>query len=279
VQAFFIALGWTVAKAAVILATCVAIEWIASIERYSFKSRVPGILMYMIGGALSVLLAWPLASIWRSIGLGGIIVPLWDWLRPLPGGYVIQVIVVASALDLFRYWRHRAEHRWFWPIHAVHHSPTELHAANDIGHPFQVLPEFLFVTIPLSLVQLSGPGMPVVIGLLITAQSVYIHSPIDAHFGKWGRRILADNRFHRIHHSTESRHRDKNFSVCFSLWDWVFGTAYWPAKDEWPKVGIKGVIPPRTIGSFLRMPFKFRVEQSSNTDASGNAIRVTQNAR
>ena len=33
----------------------------------------------------------------------------------------------------------------------------------------------------------------------------YIHSPIDVHFGRL-RKVLVDNRFHRIHHSIEPRH-------------------------------------------------------------------------
>ena len=41
--------------------------------------------------------------------------------------------------------------------------------------------------------------------------------------------MIADNRFHRIHHSIQPQHFDKNFGAGTSLWDQLFGTAYFPA--------------------------------------------------
>ena len=83
----------------------------------------------------------------------------------------------------------------------------------------------------------------------------YIHASIGVHFGPL-RKILVDNRFHRIHHSTEQRHFDKNFGICFSIWDRMFGTACDPVGDEWPKVGLANVDPPRTIADYFLMPFR-----------------------
>jgi sterol desaturase/sphingolipid hydroxylase (fatty acid hydroxylase superfamily) len=157
--------------------------------------------------------------------------------------------------DFLVYWRHRAEHKWFWPIHVVHHSPTELHAANDIGHPAQVWINALFVSIPMSLIQFDGPGTPVYILFVVTLLTYYIHSPVDVHFGPL-RKLLVDNRFHRIHHSLEERHFDKNFGICFSIWDRLFGTAYDPAPEEWPSVGVAGVDPPRSLADYVLLPLR-----------------------
>ncbi|MEO7635109.1 MAG: sterol desaturase family protein, partial [Sphingomicrobium sp.] len=111
----------------------------------------------------------------------------------------------------------------------------------------------LFVSLPMSLIQIDGPATPVVVGFLLTLSTYYIHSPIDAHFGRL-RAVLVDNRFHRIHHSLEPHHHDRNFGICFSIWDRMFGTAYEPRADEWPAVGVAGVAPPRSVREYLMLP-------------------------
>ena len=94
----------------------------------------------------------------------------------------------------------------------------------------------------MSLVQIDGPGTPIAVAFVLQLLTYYIHSPIDVHFGPL-RKVLVDNRFHRIHHSLEPRHFDKNFGVCFTIWDRWFGTAYDPAPNEWPQVGLADARP------------------------------------
>ena len=53
----------------------------------------------------------------------------------------------------------------------------------------------------------------------------------------WGplRYMLNSSRMHVWHHDVELHGRHgQNFAVIFSLWDWVFGTAYLPADREMP---------------------------------------------
>lgn len=248
-------IAWDAALTVIVVGLCVVIEQFAKIEHFSLKSRIPGLVMNIAGTVLSAGLAWPLNKLWGALGVGSVVtVPLWTWLEPFGGmGYALQLLLLIMFTDFLIYWRHRAEHRWFWPIHAVHHSPTELHAANDIGHPTQVWINLVFVSIPLSLIRIDGPATPFVVGFVVSVLTYYIHSPIDVHFGPL-RKLLVDNRFHRIHHSLEPRHFDKNFGIGFSIWDRMFGTAYFPEPDEWPDVGVAGVTPPRTLGDFLKMP-------------------------
>ncbi len=247
--------GGGIVQFAFLLIICVAVEQVAVIDRYTLKQRIPGATFQLIGIIAGGLITWTLQGLWKSYGAGGLVIPLHDWLAPIPLGGALYVIAMLVVTDFLIYWRHRAEHRWFWPIHAVHHSPRELHAANDIGHPLQCIPDLLMVWLPMSLVQMPGPVTPVAVSLLSSLLTMYIHSPIDFHFGPL-RRIVVDNRFHRIHHSLEPRHFDRNFAVCFSVWDWLFGTAYWPARDEWPAVGVADVPPPKTVRDFLAMPLR-----------------------
>jgi sterol desaturase/sphingolipid hydroxylase (fatty acid hydroxylase superfamily) len=253
--ALLLSLAYKIAGVLLLLTVCVALEQVATIERFTLRQRIPGAVFNALGAALGGLLAWILQQCWHTVGLSPFIVPLYDWLSRFPFGWAFYFLAIYLAVDFLTYWRHRAEHRFFWPIHVVHHSPRELHAANDIGHPLQVIPDLLLVWFPLSLIQLHGPGTPVAVTLLSALLSVYIHSPIDIHFGPL-RRLIVDNRFHRIHHSTEPQHIDHNFGIGLSIWDWVFGTAHWPEKGEWPSVGVDGVPPPRSVTDFLLFPFR-----------------------
>lgn len=236
---------------------CVAIEYVSPRGRYSLRDRIPGALMQVVGTTLMISLYFPLNKLWGALGITPRVeVPLWSWLSPLGlVGYLLQFIAVLMTIDFLRYWRHRAEHKWFWSIHAVHHAPRELHATNSLGHPLQAIPEFLIVVIPLSFFQFAGPTTPIAVNLVASLLTVYIHCASDFHFGPL-RQAVVDNRFHRIHHSVEAHHIDKNFGICFSLWDRLFGTAYWPKPEEWPEVGIDEA-PPMTVREFLAYPFRW----------------------
>jgi sterol desaturase/sphingolipid hydroxylase (fatty acid hydroxylase superfamily) len=234
---------------------CIVLEHVGPLERYSIRDRVAGLLMNGVSMALSFVLVMPLAALWRALGIApAVTIPLWQWLEPLGVvGLAVQFLVLVAFADFLAYWRHRAEHAFFWPVHAVHHSPRELHAANSIGHSLQTLFSLTFISVPMSLIQMSGPEVPAAIGIFVGMLSYYIHSPIELNFGPL-RRVVVDNRFHRIHHSLEERHFDKNFGICFSLWDYLFGTAYDPG-EEWPSVGLADRLPPANIREFLVHPF------------------------
>lgn len=238
-----------------LLALAILIERVAPLEQISMRERIPGILMNIVGTAGGIVLVWPLSVLFRSSEIAPwMTIPLWSWLEPLGMvGFALQFLLLLVVADFLAYWRHRAEHsKWLWPVHAVHHSPTELHAANSLGHPGQALFSYAFIVVPLSLIQFSGPAVPLGVALFVAFLAIYIHSPVDLHFGPV-RRVIVDNRFHRIHHSLEPRHFDKNFGICFSFWDHLFGTAYQPG-EEWPAVGLRDVRAPRTLRDFVVLP-------------------------
>jgi sterol desaturase/sphingolipid hydroxylase (fatty acid hydroxylase superfamily) len=256
---------------AYVILVCCVVEQVGALERFSIAARIPGFLMNIVQIVLGAVLTWPIARLWSWLGIGPLVtIPLWRWLQPYGvAGYVLQFLILILVVDFLAYWRHRAEHAWFWPVHAVHHAPTELHAANDIGHPVQVWFSLLFISLPLSLFQIDGPGTPVAVVFIVILLSYYIHSPVSVHFGPL-RKVLVDNRFHRIHHSLEERHFDKNFGICFSLWDRLFGTAYDPAPGEWPSVGLASVPAPRSLREFLLLPLHVRRGGGQRADEGSN---------
>ena len=50
--------------------------------------------------------------------------------------------------------------------------------------------------------------------------------------------LISGPQWHRIHHSIEPEHQDKNFAAFFPFIDIIFGTYYRPQKDEYPDTGL-----------------------------------------
>ena len=239
-----------VAPFAFLLPFVILIELAAARQSYTLRSRFPGVVFFLLTPALAVLVSWPLHLAWASIG-----VPPLVNLAGLP--YVVTCAIMFVFLDFLRYWEHRFEHRFMWRVHAIHHSPTDLHAANAYAHPLIGASEVLFLSIPLSLVATGGPTFPVLLGLFVSLQNFLIHSPIRLHGGKL-RLFWVDCRFHRIHHSVEERHWHKNFGLCFTVWDRLFGTVHEAGDEEWPDTGVPGFPPPRTVRHYLLQSFRPR---------------------
>jgi len=176
------------------------------------------------------------------------------WTRT--AGCAIAVLGIATVNDFFYYWMHRAQHQWgwFWRFHRVHHSITEMNATNSYHHVAEDLFQFVAITAPMSfLLGVETGPVPWIVIVLNSTHAYFIHSSADINIGPL-RYLFSDNRLHRVHHSREDRHRDKNFSTVTPLWDVLFGTAYFPTRNQWPAVGLDDVAEPRTIGEYLMMP-------------------------
>jgi sterol desaturase/sphingolipid hydroxylase (fatty acid hydroxylase superfamily) len=94
---------------AFLIFVCTIIEHVSVIERYSLRSRLPGLAMNLVQGPLTILLAWPLNIFWQSLSIGkSIRIPLWTWLEPLGVvGYALQLLALIMLADFLTYWRHR----------------------------------------------------------------------------------------------------------------------------------------------------------------------------
>jgi sterol desaturase/sphingolipid hydroxylase (fatty acid hydroxylase superfamily) len=166
--------------------------------------------------------------------------------------YVIAPVLGMILYDFFGYWLHRAQHRWFWRLHSVHHSIEELSGINSYFHWTEQFFRIAFISLPAAyLVGIDGLESVFAIELLLKIQGYYLHSPNSIHLGPVIRRVIADNRFHRIHHSVEPQHFDRNFGAGTSVWDQLFGTAYFPAENEWPRTGIVDQPEVSTVRGYL----------------------------
>lgn len=235
--------------AAVILALAVVVELIVPRERVSWRSRALGGGFFTVIFTSVIIISYYLGTLWTAFGVSPLLPPVEHWAGPA------ALPVTLILVDFLKYWEHRFEHRFFWPVHCVHHAPKDLHAASNYGHPLHALPIFFLVILPLSFLNFQSLAIPIAATLIIGLINALSHSPVDFHFGQL-RHVIVDNRFHRIHHSLEPEHFNKNFGVILSVWDTLFGTAHFPKPAEWPKVGVATVAPPQNISRYLLMPFE-----------------------
>jgi sterol desaturase/sphingolipid hydroxylase (fatty acid hydroxylase superfamily) len=240
-----------------------ALETLAPREgvRISNASRLKSVVFWIVNGAIITLMAYAIMLVWRPLGVKPLLPSLAPAGLPAPLGALIGVVAAAFVGDFFYYWCHRAQHRFPWRFHAVHHSVRELSGIAGYHHFTEGLIEFALYTVPLGLFTDSPYSVPI-LGMLLAWQGNYEHSPTRLNFGPLGR-YLVDNRFHRIHHSVEARHFDKNFGIFTTLWDSIFGTAYFPAPDEWPQTGVAEVPEPETVAAFLASPFVRRAKPAA----------------
>jgi sterol desaturase/sphingolipid hydroxylase (fatty acid hydroxylase superfamily) len=245
--------GWIV-----VLSLLTAFELANPNGKQSLVGRLRGVLYWAIYIPLAACILLILSWLWSALGVHPLLtLPVFDslsWLGPLAAA--AAVLVAAIIGDFFFYTAHRIQHRWLWRYHAVHHSIRDLNAVNSYHHVSETIVSQLFYGIPLSLVVTNtGPGLPFA-SLFLWLHIVWIHSPTRITLGPL-RAVLVDNRFHRIHHSLEERHFDKNFGAFTTLWDRLFGTAYFPERDEWPDVGLAEVDEPRGVGEWLDLPDRY----------------------
>jgi sterol desaturase/sphingolipid hydroxylase (fatty acid hydroxylase superfamily) len=101
---------------------------------------------------------------------------------------------------------------------------------------------------------------------ILAMQGLFLHSCTRVSLGPL-RYVIADNRFHRIHHSIQSEHYDRNFGSFTVFWDLIFRTAYMPKPGEWPETGVVGVEEPKRLSEFFLAPFRTSAPESDRSTA------------
>jgi sterol desaturase/sphingolipid hydroxylase (fatty acid hydroxylase superfamily) len=136
------------------------------------------------------------------------------------------------ACDLSYYWEHRCAHRvaLLWRLyHAPHHSSPHYTVATAYRVSFlnqALAPAFYLPWVLL--------GLPAV--LVLGFQLACFHYQAWLHTEAIGALPALDPWLntpanHRVHHSTASRHKDRNMGAVLMIWDRWFGT-YAPPERE-----------------------------------------------
>lgn len=139
----------------------------------------------------------------------------------------LQLVLVATVLDLSLYVMHRISHRvhWLWRMHMIHHSADRLYWMNgERRHPLHAA-------------LMAGPGLVILLASgapsavvatwfsILTVHLAFQHSNLDYSLG-WLRNVMAVAESHRWHHKREFEDAQVNFGEFFLLWDHLFGTFY-----------------------------------------------------
>jgi sterol desaturase/sphingolipid hydroxylase (fatty acid hydroxylase superfamily) len=239
------------------LSLLTAVELLLPRGKQSLNQRLTGLGIWAVYVPIGMIVQKLFHSLWLSIGIRPLLtLPMtFDWAGI--AAVVLAPIAAALIYDFFFYWFHRAQHVLAWRFHAVHHSIRDLNAANSYHHVSEPVFQAIFLLLPASLiVSDTGPIVPAML-IILHLQASLIHSPTSIHLGPL-RVFFCDNRFHRIHHSLEEKHFDKNFGAFTTLWDRLFGTAWFPAADEWPDTGLAEIDQPRSLWAWVDLPFRFR---------------------
>jgi sterol desaturase/sphingolipid hydroxylase (fatty acid hydroxylase superfamily) len=215
------------------------------------------------------------------------IIAVFMWLRVLDGlfegssGFLAldvgaswpTLLLIAVSLligDFLRWFHHWLRHKvpLFWKFRASHHSQREMNVFTDARfHPLDLFVAQTVGFLPFFVLGgrlENGVGEAALFALVVTWFPRFYHANVR---GRWGplRYLLVTPQSHRVHHSVEHAHADKNFGVIFSIWDRAFGTHC--DDDVYPTTGVEdervgseqGVGPVAVVRSiFADMVYPFR---------------------
>lgn len=167
----------------------------------------------------------------------------------------VSFLVYLLLFDLVDYALHRGQHafRWWWELHAVHHSQRQMtvwsdnrnHLADDLIRDSAFVLLALAIGVP--------PGQFVALVAVTQLVESLSHANVRLSFGGFDR-VLVSPRFHRVHHAIGLGHESHgpgtlggcNYAVLFPVWDIVFGTARFDAPLE--PTGIRDQLEGRDYG-------------------------------
>ena len=243
---------------------CIAlmgVELLKPAERgHSIRGRVRNVgysLLFLLLGSVSLHLLLQLSGVFsREI--------------QQPSGLAGSLLAVLFTLfigDFIYYWYHRAQHKFsaLWLVHELHHADEELNVTTSRRTYFLEKPlQFFFIVVPAVYIVESVPLFAFA-RMDLTAISIYpyvaifwlvfAHANIRLPLGPFT--ILATGpQYHRIHHSIEPPHIDKNFAQFFPIFDKMFGTYYHPAPDEFPATGTPHLSSNASMSTTLIRPFQ-----------------------
>lgn len=168
------------------------------------------------------------------------LLPEQGWLDSKP--FAVQFAVYLAASDFLQWCVHNLLHRipFLWQFHKVHHSVKTMDwAANFRFHWMELVVYRSLLYLPLLF--LGGSGEPLfAVAVFATAWGHFNHANIDVDIGLLSR-VFNSPRMHMWHHdSSDEGGVGKNFGIVLSLWDWLFGTAFWPRERAPGEIGYPG---------------------------------------
>jgi len=160
----------------------------------------------------------------------------------------LQVILVVLARDFGRFMWHYQGHvvPFFWEFHKGHHSAEVLHPFGVRTHPVD---RFIGNTYTGAGSGLIAGGLIYGLGMSYSVTTIYYvtlllaifgvleifeHTHVRVSFGRPCNRIFYAPYMHHFHHGALPQHMNVNLGITggLTLWDYLFGTLYWPTPQE-----------------------------------------------
>ncbi len=188
--------------------------------------------------ALSNVVVEAFADLRRSIGLESL---AWIDVSALP--IALQLVLMFVLRDFIQYWTHRLLHRVprLWNFHKVHHSVEQMgFAAHLRYHWMETVVYRTIEYIPLAMI---GFGIQefFAINMIALAIGHINHANVRPPIGPL-RYIFNSPQMHIWHHAKEMpRAYGANYGLSLSVWDWLFGTVYWPSSGRDIPLGFEHV--------------------------------------
>lgn len=140
----------------------------------------------------------------------------------------VAFIATLVLLDAAVYLQHRLMHRWpwLWRLHRVHHSDHFLDVTSALRfHPGEILLSALYKG---GIVVLLGapPVAVLCFEVVLNASAMFSHSnlALNPRVESKLRALVVTPAMHWIHHSIRPAESRRNFGVCLSVWDRLFGS-------------------------------------------------------
>lgn len=164
-----------------------------------------------------------------------IIAPLqhhFDWSRFQGVGswpVALQVLLFFIMHDFYIYWFHRFQHssKFFWRTHEAHHSGKQVDfLSGSRSHVAEIIINQTIEFGPIILLGASPEVIPIK-ALIDSMYGMFIHGNIQVKMGKL-KYIFNSPELHLWHHANYREVFHANFATKLSLWDYLFGTVYFP---------------------------------------------------
>ncbi len=179
-------------------------------------------------------------AVFQSYVLGLIIFGFLNWIKyntdlyqySLIGSWPVwvQVLFFLVTHDFYIYWFHRWQHhnKILWRTHEAHHSPKTIDWLSGArSHSLEILINQTVEFAPIILLG-AAPEVAIYKGMISAIWGMFIHSNIDVRLGKL-QYFINGPEMHRWHHSDDGgKEYQNNFSTKLAVWDWLFGTAFFP---------------------------------------------------
>ena len=170
------------------------------------------------------------------------------------GPFLAQFAALLVASYFLQWGIHNLLHRvpFLWTFHKVHHSIAVMDFVGNFRFHFMEIVVYKSLQwLPLAWLGASSEAL-LAVAVLSTLWGDFNHSNLRVGLGPLGY-VFNNPKMHLWHHdaSTEGGVA-KNFGVVFSLWDFLFRTAYWPRDRSPERLGYPGdaEMPQGFVGQF-----------------------------